>query len=120
MIGNLASQTRKTVTIHAKVNQDAPADTYALPLNISYTRFDSVDQFDTDSFRYYYVQDNITVTVPLVIKPEVIPEVISVTSGHLVAGADGYLNLTIKNTGSLDGIKATVKITERQQPGDSC
>ncbi len=111
MIGDLASQTRKTVTIHAKVNQDAPADTYALPLNISYTRFDSVDQFDTDSFRYYYVQDNITVTVPLVIKPEVIPEVISVTSGHLVAGADGYLNLTIKNTGSLDGIKATVKIT---------
>ena len=111
MIGDLASQTRKTVTIHAKVNQDAPADTYALPLNISYTRFDSVDQFDTDTFRYYYVQDNITVTVPLVIKPEVIPEVISVTSGHLVAGADGYLNLTIKNTGSLDGIKATVKIT---------
>jgi hypothetical protein len=34
-----------------------------------------------------------------------------VTSGHLVAGADGYLNLTIKNTGSLDGSKATVKIT---------
>jgi hypothetical protein len=112
MIGDLTSQTRKTVTFHAKVNADAPAGTYSVPLNISYTRFDSVDQFQTDSYRYYYVQDNVTVTIPLVIKSEVVPEVVSATSDHLVAGADGYLNLTIKNTGSLDGAKATVKIVQ--------
>jgi hypothetical protein len=111
MIGDLKSQTRKTVTFHAKVNPDAPAGTYTVPLNISYTRLDSVDQFETDTFRYYYVQDNVMVTVPFVLKPEVIPEVISATPYHLVAGADGYLNLTIKNIGSLDGTKATVKIT---------
>jgi hypothetical protein len=111
MIGDLTSQTRKTVTIHAKVNQDAPAGTYSVPLDINYTRFDSVDQFQTDTFRYYYVKDHVAVTVPVVIKSEVIPEVLSATSDHLVAGADGYLNLTIKNIGSLDGAKATVKIT---------
>jgi hypothetical protein len=58
------------------------------------------------------VQDNTTVTIPLVIKPEVNIEVISATSDHLVAGADGYLNLTIKNIGSLDGTKATVKVVQ--------
>ncbi|MFA6364450.1 MAG: S-layer protein, partial [Methanoregula sp.] len=34
MIGDLKSQTRKTVTFHAKVNPDAPAGTYTVPLNI--------------------------------------------------------------------------------------
>jgi len=112
MIGDLTSQTRKTVTFHAKVNPDAPAGTYAIPLDIRYTRFDSVDQYQIDTYRYYYVQDNVTVTIPLVIKPEVNIEVVSATSDHLVAGADGYLNLTIKNIGSLDGTKATVKVIQ--------
>ena len=112
MIGDLASQTRETVVFDAKVNADAPAGTYAVPLNISYTRIDSVGQYQVDTFRYYYVQDNVTVTVPLVIKPEVIPEVVSVTSDQLVAGADGYVNVTLKNIGSLDGAKATVKIIQ--------
>ena len=112
MIGDLASQTRDTVTFDAKVNADAPAGTYSVPLNISYTQFSYVDQFGVDTFRYYYVQDNVTVTIPLVIKPEVIPEIVSATSDQLIAGADGYVNLTIKNIGSLDGAKATVKILQ--------
>ena len=78
-----------------------PPGTYAVPLNITYTRIDSVGQYQVDSFRYYYVQDNVTVTVPLVIKPEVIPEVVSATSDQLVAGADGYVNVTLKNIGTL-------------------
>jgi len=111
MIGDLSSQTRKTVTFNARVNPDAPAGTYSVPLNITYTRIDYIDQYQVDAYRYSYVKDTITVTIPLVIKPEVIPEVVSATPDHLVAGADGYLNVTIKNTGSLDGSKATVKIT---------
>ena len=112
MIGDLASQTRKTVVFDAKINADAPAGTYAVPLNITYTRIDAVGQYQVDSFRYYYVQDNVTVTVPLVIKPEVIPEVVSATSDQLVAGADGYVNVTLKNIGTLDGTKATVEILQ--------
>jgi len=112
MIGDIASQAQATVTFAAKVNADAPAGTYAVPLNISYTRYSNIDQYGVDTLRYYYVQDNVTVTVPLVIKPEVIPEVVSATSDQLIAGADGYLNLTIKNTGSLDGAKATVHILQ--------
>ncbi|HNX18278.1 MAG TPA: S-layer protein [Methanoregula sp.] len=112
MIGDLRSQTRKTVTFNAKVNPDAPAGTYMVPLNLSYTRIDYIDQVQADSYRYVYVKDNMTVNVPVVIKAEVIPEIVSVTSDHLVAGADGYLNVTVKNAGSFDGKKATVKIVQ--------
>jgi hypothetical protein len=112
VIGDLASQAQTTVTFDAKVNADAPAGTYSVPLNISYTQFSTVDEYGVDTFRYYYVQDNVTVTIPLVIKQEVIPEVVSATSDQLIAGADGYLNVTIRNIGSLDGAKATVKILQ--------
>ena len=112
MIGDIASQAQQTVTFSAKVNADAAGGTYYLPLNISYTQFSNVDQYGLDTFRYYYVPGNVTITAPLVIKSEVIPEVVSATSGQLVAGANGYVNLTIANIGSLDGAKATVEILQ--------
>jgi len=112
MIGDIPGLAKKTVTVHAKIDKDAPGGTYVLPLNITYTRFDSVIQYQVDTFRYYYVTDNVTVPVTLVIKQEVLPEVVSAQPDHLVAGADGYVNLTLKNVGSLDGTKATVKLAQ--------
>ncbi|MDD1702116.1 MAG: S-layer protein [Methanoregula sp.] len=113
MIGDIPGQSRKTVIFSAKVNADAPAGTYAIPLDINYTTFSSVDEYtSSQTFRYRYLVNDAALTVPIVIKAEVIPEVISATPENLVAGADGYLNLTLENTGSLDGTKATVKIQQ--------
>lgn len=112
MIGDLASEAQETVTFSAKVNADAQGGTYQIPLNISYTQYSHVAQYGMDTFRYYYEPYNVTVTVPLSIKSEVIPQVVSVTSDSLVAGAQGYVNLSIRNIGSLDGSKATVQIAE--------
>src|SRR5271157_5918197 len=112
MIGDIASQAQQTVTFSAKVNADAAGGTYYIPLTISYTQFSNVDQYGLDTLQYYYVPGNVTITVPLVIKPGVIPDVVSATSGQLVAGANGYVNLTIKNIGSLDGSKATIQILQ--------
>jgi len=112
MIGDIAGLAKKTVTVHAKIDKDATGGTYVLPLNITYTRFDSAIQYQVDTFRYYYVTDNVTVPVTIVIRQEVLPEVVSAIPDHLVAGADGYINLTLKNVGSLDGTKATVKLAQ--------
>jgi hypothetical protein len=112
MIGDIASQDQQNVTFSATVDADAAGGTYYIPLNISYTQFSYVNQYGMDTFQYYYVPGNVTITVPLVIKSEVIPEVVSATSAQLVAGADGYLNLTIANIGSLDGAKATVQVVQ--------
>jgi hypothetical protein len=113
MIGDILGQTTGTVVFSATVNADAPAGTYMLPVDISYATLSSVDEYTAaPTFQYRYQQNNITLTVPLVIKAEVIPQVISATPYHLIAGADGYINLTLKNTGSLEGEKATVKILQ--------
>jgi hypothetical protein len=112
MIGDIPSQSQQTVVFSAKVNESALGGTYTLPLTINYTQFSYVDQYGMDTFRYYYVPVNVTLAVPLKIKPSVIPEIVSATSDNLVAGSNGYVNLTIANTGSLDGTKATVQITQ--------
>ena len=112
MVGDIGSQSQTTAMFSAKVNADAAGGTYQIPLNISYTQYSRIDQFGLDTLRYYYLPYNVTITVPLVIKSEVIPEVLSATSNQLVAGAEGYVNLTIKNVGSLDGSKATVQIIQ--------
>jgi len=113
MIGDIPGQTTETVVFSATVNADAPAGTYLLPIDISYSTLSSVDEYKAQPmFQNYYQQHNVTLSVPLVIKAEVIPQVISATPYNLIAGADGYVNLTVKNVGSLDGSKATVRLLQ--------
>lgn len=112
MIGDIGSQAKATALISARVNADAAGGTYQVPINISYTQFSYVNQIGFETLQYYYLPYTVTINVPLVIKPEVIPEVLSATSSQLVAGSEGYVNLTIKNVGSLDGSKATIQIIQ--------
>ena len=112
MVGDIASEDQATVTFSAKVNADAQGGTYQIPLNISYTQYTNIDQSGLDTVRYYYEPYTVTVTVPVSIKSEVIPAVVTATSDSLVTGAQGYVNLTIRNIGSLDGSKATVQILQ--------
>lgn len=110
MINDLPGQSQKNVIFDAKVLPNASAGSYSVPLAITYDRIDSVNEYKADTFRYNYVKDTNTVTVPLVIKAEVIPEIVSAISDDVVVGGDGNLNLTVKNIGSLDGSNTTVKI----------
>ncbi|HUH78910.1 MAG TPA: S-layer protein [Methanoregula sp.] len=112
MIGDLDSQTRTIAVFDAKIDADAPGGTYQVPLTIQYSRLDSLTQYSVDQAHYYYVEENATLTIPLVVKPEVIPVVVSATSDDLVAGGSGYLDLTVRNIGSLDGSNTTIKIVQ--------
>jgi hypothetical protein len=69
-----------------------------------------VNEYKTDTNRNNYDKDTDSVPFPIVFKSEVIPDVVSAITGDIAVGGDGYLNLVIKNIGSLDGVKATVKI----------
>jgi hypothetical protein len=113
MVGDIGSQVPDYgyVLCESK-RRDAAGGTYQIPLNISYTQYSRIDQFGLDTLRYYYLPYNVTITVPLSIKSEVIPEVVSATSNRWSLVQQGYVNLTIKNVGSLDGSKATVQIIQ--------
>ena len=114
MIGDLGSRASGTATFNATVYPYAHGGTYKIPVTITYTRLDFNEQFGVDTVRNHYVQDTVTLAIPLVISHEVLPGVMSAVSDHLVAGQEGYLNLTIRNNGSLDGANVTVRLIRNE------
>ena len=116
MIGDIPSQGTAAVGFSATVNADAPAGTYLLPVEITYSTQSAHSYYlDKSTVRNYYEQHNVTMTVPLVIKKEVLPEVVSAVPDNLVAGADGTINVTVRNIGSLDGRKSTIRLVQISQ-----
>lgn len=111
MVGDLKGGSTVKSTFNARINSDAPAGTYNLPLNLKYTYLAQVEQYGVDTVRYYYKEKDEILTVPVKIKSEISIDVLSAEPEHLNVGTEGYLNLKIKNTGSEDGKKAIVKIT---------
>jgi hypothetical protein len=110
MVGDLKGGSTITCTFNAKVNADAPSGVYLLPISLNYTFLESAEQYGTDAIRYYYRTTNISLSLPITIKPDISLYVISAQPEHLNVGTEGYLNLKIKNTGYEDGKKAIVKI----------
>jgi hypothetical protein len=110
MLGDLKGATSTNAIFTTKINADAPAGTYNLPLNISYTYLYSVDQFGVDTIQYYYKTVNKSILLPIKIKPDVSISVLSAVPEHLNVGTEGYVNMKIKNTGSDTGTKSIVKV----------
>ena len=111
-IGDLLGQGQATALFTVKINADAPTGTYSLPLAINYTYLSSFDQYGVDTMKYTYQTNTVMLNLPVTIKPVVSIDVISAVPDGLNAGTDGYINLTIRNTGSDNGSKAIVKILQ--------
>jgi hypothetical protein len=109
-IGDLKSQATAIVNIKTTITTDATVGEYQLPLIIRYTYLSSSDQPASDILQSTYTQVNETIPVTIKIKPTVKIAVIEAVPENLSVGAEGYLNLKLKNIGSGDGNKATVKI----------
>ena len=110
VVGDIKSQGTAIAAISAKITSDATEGEYQIPLSISYTYLASSDQDASDTLRFNYKQINEKIPITIKIKPQVKIEVLEVLPENLNVGAEGYLNLKIKNSGSEDGKKASVKI----------
>ena len=110
MLGDLKGATSANAVFTTKINADAPAGNYNLPVDLSYTYLYSSSQYGFDTIQYLYKTTNISILLPIKIKPDVSINVISATPEHLNVGTEGYVNMKIKNTGSDTGTKSIVKI----------
>ncbi|MDD4136271.1 MAG: S-layer protein [Methanoregula sp.] len=112
MLGDLKGSARSNAIFTTRISANAPAGTYSLPLMLNYTYLYTADQYGTDTIENTYKTENITLNIPITIKSEVSIDVLSAEPEHLNVGTAGYVNMLIKNTGSEDGIKSIVKITQ--------
>jgi len=110
VIGDIKSQEMASVAIETKITSNATAGEYRLPLTIRYTYLASSDQEAADVLQSNYQQMTKTIPITIKIKPQIKIEVLDAVPENLNIGSEGYLNLTIKNIGSEDGKKASVKI----------
>ena len=109
-IGDLLTQSSATIRIATKITSDATEGEYTLPLAIQYTYLAASSQPQSDILESDYQRVNVTIPLTIKIKPSVMIEVLHAVPENLNVGSEGYLDLTIKNTGPDDGKKATVKL----------
>jgi hypothetical protein len=112
MVGDLKGGASLIAKFNTKIDHDAPAGTYSLPLEIRYTYLWEADQAGLDSIQYNYRSANETLAIPIRIKPELRISILSVNVDHLNAGTEGYLTALVKNTGTENGKKAVIKISQ--------
>ncbi|MDO9035738.1 MAG: CARDB domain-containing protein [Methanoregula sp.] len=110
MLGDLKGATSANAIFTTKINADAPAGNYNLPVDLTYTYLYTVDQWGVDTIQYSYKTINQSIFLPIKIKPDVSINIISAIPEHLNVGTEGYINMKIKNTGSDTGTKSIVKI----------
>ncbi len=110
MLGDVMGSQSVRAVYTTKINADAPAGDYVLPLSLNYTYLYQADQYGSDTIQYYYKQVHEEIGIPITIQSEISIDVLSAVPEHLNVGTEGYVNLKIKNTGFEDGTKAVVKI----------
>ncbi len=110
MLGDVQGSESVRAVFTTKINADAPAGNYVLPLTLNYSYLYQAEQYGFDTIQYTYKQVNEDIGIPIKIKSDISIDVLSAAPEHLNVGTEGYLNLKIKNTGSDNGTKAVVKI----------
>jgi hypothetical protein len=115
IVGDLPASTSATATFHIKVNQDAPAGIYQIPVILNYTYLYQAEQEGTETLNYQYKSINESIDIPIKIKSEVQIAVPDVETENLNAGIEGYIFLTVKNIGYEEGQNAVIRIQQNGQ-----
>lgn len=110
MVGDIGGGKSIQVPFIARIQSDAPAGSYELPLNVHYTYLRSAEQYGQDSIEYNYKEVDTTISLPVRIKPSVNIVAESVSAKELNAGNEGYINFAIRNAGFEDAKSAIAKI----------
>ncbi|HSQ93473.1 MAG TPA: S-layer protein [Methanoregula sp.] len=111
MIGDIKGGTHVQVPFSVKVDANAQAGSYVLPLTLEYTYLREAEQYGQESIIYTYKEVNETIGLPVVIKPHAFLDIEDVTAEHLNAGNEGYLTLVVRNAGYIDAGSAILRIS---------
>ncbi len=110
IVGDIKSNEIRTVAITTKILPNATEGEYQIPLTISYTYLEASDQPASDILQSNYKHRSETFPITIKIKPQVKVDVLEAVPENLIVGSEGYIDLKIRNAGSEDGKKATVKL----------
>lgn len=112
IIGALKASDFAFVTFDTKIANNAPAGIYNLPLNMNYTYIWTADQYSQNTIHSYYRPVNMTISLPIKIKPVMKIAVPSAVPDHVNAGNEGYIHIQVKNIGCEPGNQTILQIAQ--------
>ena len=98
-----------TATFNVKVADSAEPGEYTLPLKVTYTYLQEAEDYG-DLLRYNYLEKTLTLPLPVRVTPDLQVEVAGVQTESLNVGTEGYVSMTLTNTGHDTAKKAIAKI----------
>ena len=111
-LGDIPGSQAKTATFTITIPTDASQGAVTLPLKIAYNNMISATQQGLEMVTYNYRSSEIEIPLTLVIKPSIVISVDSISVSGLNAGTEGFLTLTLTNSGTIAGKKATIGIKQ--------
>lgn len=112
MIGDIKASESEPATFQVRIQDDAQAGEYELPVRLEYTYLEAAEQDGTDSVTYRYKTEDITANLPVVIKSAINLEIVNTSCENINAGGEGFVTLTLKNTGKDTGQKTYAELKQ--------
>ncbi len=111
MIGDIQGGSGTSVPFTIKIPLDAPSGTFTLRLDVGYTYLFDAEQIGMESIIYHYRTENESLEISITIKKIVSIDVDDVQTEYINVGSEGYVTITINNTGYLTGKSAIARIS---------
>lgn len=102
VLGLLPSGLVERASFDINVPAGAPAGTYAMTARVEYEYMQSYDQSGQDAITYHFATVTKDLPLTVVVTPSVVLSVTDVQSSGLYAGGEGYVTMTVENTGTDD------------------
>jgi hypothetical protein len=112
MVGDLLGGDSVSATFSVKISKYAEGGVYTLPLMLKYQYLNNAEQVSSDTLRYWYYDENITIPLPLLVRSTVTLDPVVARADQLNAGTEGYVTMSITNAGS-ENARNTVAKLER-------
>jgi hypothetical protein len=110
MIGDISGGASAQAAFQLAFDEDAEPGVYTLPLTIQYTYLREAEQYGTDTIRYDYRTTEEVIPLNVRIKPDVTLAVGEISTDSVNVGTEGYLTVTVENTGSQKAASAVLHI----------
>jgi hypothetical protein len=110
MVGDLLGGSSVSATFSVKISKYAAGGVYSLPLRLGYQYLNTAEEVSSDTVRYWYYDENITVPLDIRIKPGVTLDPVEARADQLNAGTEGYIVLRITNAGGERARNAVAKL----------
>ena len=111
MVGDIKGGASTQVTFQVKFAENAAPGSYRLPVLISYTYLGTVEQYGSDTIQYFFDDAEEVHYVTVNVESEASLEVLEVATDSMNIGTEGYLTLTLRNTGHTDAEDAILRLS---------